>query len=184
MQRNDGEVSTQSLDKSKRLRPATSLYSSSFGIQEGDSNVHDDLDVKISKKGCLLDLFCRSGLAKVPAFLEHLQQFLDDPLSGKVNKLIRKFYFLYIFLFAVLLKVLVFAHHRVVLDEVVAFLTTKGVSHIRIDVQTASKERHSRVNSFQNNPSCRVAALAITAAGVAISLTAAATVFFVELFCA
>ena len=185
MQRNDGELSTQSLDKSKRLRPATSLYSSSFGIQEGDSNVHDDdLDVKISKKGCLLDLFCRSGLAKVPAFLEHLQQFLDDPLSGKVDKLIRKFYFSYILMFAVLLKVLVFAHHRAVLDEVVAFLSTKAVNHIRIDGQTASKERHSRVNSFQNNPSCRVAVLAITAAGVAISLTAAATVFFVELFCA
>jgi SNF2 family DNA or RNA helicase len=80
-------------------------------------------------------------------------------------------------------KVLVFAHHRAVLDEVVTYLSGRGVDHVRIDGMVSSRERYLRVNRFQETPSCRVAVLGITSAGVAISLTAASTVFFVELFC-
>ena len=51
-----------------------------------------------------------------------------------------------------------------------------------MDGQTSGKDRHSRVEHFQTSATCRVAVLAITAAGVAITLTAAANVFFAEMF--
>ena len=38
------------------------------------------------------------------------------------------------------------------------------------------------VSNFQNTATCRVAVLAITAAGVAITLTAASTVYFAEMY--
>lgn len=53
---------------------------------------------------------------------------------------------------------------------------------IRIDGQTSGRERHAKVHQFQTQPSCRVALLAITAAGIAITLTAANHVFFAEMF--
>ena len=153
----DDMIANTLQDKSKRQRPIDSFFSTSF--IEASQDV-DSLQEK--KKTSLLELFCASGVAKVSAFLEHLSQFLDDDMSGKV---------------------LVFAHHRTVLDEIDSYLSSKGVDHIRIDGQTMSRDRYSRVNKFQESPSCRVAVLAITAAGVAITLTSASTVFFAELFC-
>ena len=153
----DDLIASTLLDKSKRQRPTESFFTSSFADTPRDI---DSLQEK--KKTSLLELFCASGVAKVPAFLEHLGQFLDDDTSGKV---------------------LVFAHHRLVLDEIDNYLSNRGIDHIRIDGQTLSRERYSRVNRFQESPLCRVAVLAITAAGVAITLTSASTVFFAELFC-
>jgi hypothetical protein len=64
------------------------------------------------------------------------------------------------------------------------FLPTRhrGVEFIRIDGRTDSKLRFDYVTQFQTSGSCRVALLAITAAGVALTLTAASTVYFAELF--
>jgi SWI/SNF-related matrix-associated actin-dependent regulator 1 of chromatin subfamily A len=147
-------------EKTKRPR---AINESIFADRFGDGDNSRDMDnIKDKKKSYLLDLFCASGQAKVANFIEHLALFTQDPDSGKV---------------------LVFAHHRAVLDEVDSYLTSVGLDHIRIDGQTVSKDRYARVNYFQDTPSCRVAVLAITAAGVAISLTSASTVFFVELFC-
>lgn len=77
---------------------------------------------------------------------------------------------------------LVFCHHRTVMDALAQLMTQRGEDYIRIDGRTASKERHGRVQLFQTNAQCRVALLAITAAGIALTLTAASTVFFAELF--
>ena len=43
------------------------------------------------------------------------------------------------------------------------------------------QKREQQVNAFQNDPKVRVAVLSITAAGVALTLTAAATVWFAEM---
>jgi SWI/SNF-related matrix-associated actin-dependent regulator 1 of chromatin subfamily A len=77
---------------------------------------------------------------------------------------------------------LIFCHHRAVMDGIAKMLTQRGEDFIRIDGQTASKERHGRVQLFQTSSQCRVAVLAITAAGIALTLTAASTVYFAELF--
>lgn len=53
---------------------------------------------------------------------------------------------------------------------------------IKIDGTTTSKDRHSLTQRFQNDPELRVAVLGITAAGIALTLTAANVVFFAEMF--
>jgi len=68
------------------------------------------------------------------------------------------------------------------MESLARYLAQRGQECIRIDGQTPSKERHSRVQHFQSGSHCRVALLAITAAGIALTLTAASTVFFAELF--
>ena len=75
-----------------------------------------------------------------------------------------------------------FAHHRAVLDRLCGFISDRGDSFIRIDGSVSSKDRFDLVEKFQQSSTCRVAVLAITSAGVAITLTAASTVFFAELF--
>jgi SWI/SNF-related matrix-associated actin-dependent regulator of chromatin subfamily A-like protein 1 len=68
------------------------------------------------------------------------------------------------------------------MDGLAAFLNKRAEDYIRIDGRTASKDRHGRVQHFQTSSSCRVAILAITAAGIALTLTAASTVYFAELY--
>uniref|UniRef100_A0AC35F623 SWI/SNF-related matrix-associated actin-dependent regulator of chromatin subfamily A-like protein 1 n=1 Tax=Panagrolaimus sp. PS1159 TaxID=55785 RepID=A0AC35F623_9BILA len=76
-------------------------------------------------------------------------------------------------------KMLIFAHHSVVLDAIASMLVASDVCHIRIDGST--KERTSLVEEFQTNEKCKVAVLSMTAAGVGITLTAASLVIFAEL---
>jgi SWI/SNF-related matrix-associated actin-dependent regulator of chromatin subfamily A-like protein 1 len=113
------------------------------------------------KMSLLLQLFTQSGEAKLPGVLQHIKKFLDDPNSGKI---------------------LIFAHHRVVMDAIAQYLDSSNVNMIRIDGQTSGRDRHESTRYFQNEPSCRVGLLAITAAGISITLTAASTVFFAEMF--
>lgn len=119
------------------------------------------MESRKAKKSLLMQLFKDSGVAKIPALCAQLGAFLDDKTSGKV---------------------LVFAHHRAVLDGLSMFLSRRGTECIRIDGQTQPRDRFARVKHFQTSSVCRVALLAITAAGVSITLTAASTVYFAELF--
>ena len=95
-----------------------------------------------------------------------LKRWLDDPTKGKLC---------------------IFAHHIFVLDAIVAQvgLSNEASSNrrfIRIDGSTSPKDRQAQIKEFQNNPSVKIAVLGITAAGVAVTLTAASTVWFAELF--
>lgn len=80
-------------------------------------------------------------------------------------------------------KVLVFGHHKALLDalEVAVSKELKGSGHIRIDGQVPPNERAARVRKFQTCPRVRVGILSMTAAGVGLTLTAATTVMFAEL---
>ena len=91
----------------------------------------------------------------------HLGAFFDDRLSGKV---------------------LIFAHHQVTMDMLATFLVEKGVEFIRIDGRTPLEQRHANVDKFQRSSGCRAALLSIAAAGIALTLTAASTVYFAELY--
>ncbi len=53
---------------------------------------------------------------------------------------------------------------------------------MRIDGNTPSKERTAIVAKFQDDPDTRIALLSITAANTGLTLTAATTVIFAELF--
>lgn len=74
-------------------------------------------------------------------------------------------------------KVLVFAHHEVMLDRLQAQF---GAIAIRIDGKTPTDERIGLVDRFQNDPAIRVALLSTRAAGTGITLTAASVVVFAE----
>ncbi|GMS91539.1 hypothetical protein PENTCL1PPCAC_13714, partial [Pristionchus entomophagus] len=79
-------------------------------------------------------------------------------------------------------KILVFAHHQIVLDTIEHSLSQRGITSIRIDGKTPSATRGDLCQSFQEDPSVRVAVLSITAAGEGITLTAASVVIFAEIY--
>ncbi len=80
------------------------------------------------------------------------------------------------------LKLLVFAHHQSVLDAIMGALTCRaGLNVIRIDGSTPMNKRQALVEKFQNDDSIHVCLLAITAAGIGITLTAASVAVFAEL---
>jgi SWI/SNF-related matrix-associated actin-dependent regulator 1 of chromatin subfamily A len=75
-------------------------------------------------------------------------------------------------------KLIVFAHHKLLLD--VLERCFGGVSTVRIDGDTSINSRQSIVNAFQTDPRIRLALLSTRAAGVGLTLTAAPTVVFAE----
>ena len=113
----------------------------------------------------MLTLMRHSG--KIPTVSNFLSKWLNDPAKGKIC---------------------VFAHHISVLDAIAerVGLSNSGkagtFSFIRIDGKTTPKSRQEQIDKFQNDPSVRVALLGITAAGVAVTLTASSQVVFAELF--
>lgn len=80
-------------------------------------------------------------------------------------------------------KILVFAHHKVMMDEIekVVVKHLKKSRHIRIDGSTPSIERHRYVKQFQSDDKTRVAVLSMHAAGTGLTLTKATCVIFAEL---
>lgn len=114
-----------------------------------------------ARKTILNHLYSLTGKAKVGHVVKMLNAWLDDPTRGKLC---------------------IFAHHIDVLDEI-----TKGAGlsnaagslrkYIRIDGKTNPKARQEQMMVFQSDPTVRIAILGITAAGVAITLTAASTVW-------
>ena len=110
-----------------------------------------------------MEAYQASGLAKAQA----VSEYLLDWLAGSGTQ-----------------KILVFAHHKEVLDtlEQAVSRKMKGVGHMRIDGSVPSAERAARVRKFQTNARIRVALLSVTAAGVGLTLTAASSVLFSELF--
>ncbi len=110
----------------------------------------------------LMEAYQSSGIAKAAAVSEYVVEWLRG--SGTQ-------------------KVLIFAHHKGVLDtiEVAVAKELKGAGHIRIDGSISSQDRAIRVNKFQTCSKIRVAILSMTAAGVGLTLTAASSVMFAEL---
>lgn len=141
-------------------------------IQEIDSKFGrtshiQNKDEQESKRTTLLSrLYERTGNVKIPLLVDMLKRWLNDPTKGKLC---------------------IFAHHISVLDAIrdMAELSNEGNSankYIRIDGSTSPKLRQRHIKTFQTDPSTRIALLGITAAGVAVTLTASSTVWFAELF--
>ena len=121
---------------------------------------------EVTRKSALNHMYTLTAKAKVPLIADMINKWLNDPTKGKLC---------------------VFAHHIFVLDEIVKLVglsNTEGSDkkYIRIDGSTSPKLRQSQIKSFQTNPDFRIAVLGITAAGVAVTLTASSTVWFAELF--
>ncbi len=78
-------------------------------------------------------------------------------------------------------KLVVFAHHKSVLDAVAVGCVERGVKFIRIDGLTDAKQKHAYCKQFAKDPATQLALLSITAAGVGLSFTAASRCVFAEL---
>lgn len=126
-----------------------------LGLQENDKNPDEDID---DGKAFLPKLFELTGRVKIPVVISQLKRWLNDNEG----------------------KIIVFAHHHSVLDQIEASL--KAIPTIRIDGKTSPKKRQELVVSFQKDTRVRVAVLSTTAAGVGITLTASATVWFAEMY--
>ena len=130
------------------------------------NNPVKEKEEELDPKTILNKMYSMTAKAKIPLIAELVGKWLDDPTKGKLC---------------------VFAHHIYVLDEIVKLV---GLSNdqgsrkrfIRIDGSTSPKERQAQIVAFQNDPDIRIAVLGITAAGVAVTLTASSTVWFAELF--
>lgn len=95
------------------------------------------------------------ALSKVEPGLEHVRETLESTA-----------------------KVLVFAHHHDVIDQLVEGL--KEFNPVSLTGKHSPLERQEAVERFQNDPTCRVFVGSITAAGVGLTLTAASSVIFIE----
>lgn len=104
-------------------------------------------------------LWKRSAEIKLPAALEYIDDLLE---AGH--------------------KMLIFAHHLSIIDAIEAHMLANHVRSMRIDGKTPPAQRQELCNDFQSSPSLRVAILSITAASTGLTLTAATTVIFAELF--
>ncbi len=121
---------------------------------------------EISRKAILNHLWSLTGSAKIPIIVEMVKSFLADPKNGKLC---------------------LFAHHIFMLDAIVeqCGLSNRlgsGMKYIRIDGSTSPKARQEQISLFQRDSTVRIAVLGITAAGVGVTLTAASTIWFAELF--
>ena len=128
----------------------------------------DDEEEKSRRSNILSRLYNLTGEAKVSMIADMLNRWLDDPTKGKVC---------------------IFAHHLNVLDAIseLAHLSNDDEpssqrKFIRIDGSTMPRSRQEQISMFQSDSTIRVAMLGITAAGVAVTLTASSTVWFAELF--
>ena len=78
-------------------------------------------------------------------------------------------------------KLVIFAHHAEVLDQLAHACLARGVRFIRIDGVTDVKQKHAFCSEFARNPAVQVALLSITAAGTGLSFIAAHTCVFAEI---
>uniref|UniRef100_A0A8D0KTE7 SWI/SNF-related matrix-associated actin-dependent regulator of chromatin subfamily A-like protein 1 n=1 Tax=Strix occidentalis caurina TaxID=311401 RepID=A0A8D0KTE7_STROC len=116
--------------------------------------------MKQQEKEALLLFYNRTAEAKIHSVVEYILELLERGND----------------------KFLVFGHHKIVLDAIVAELKKKHVEHIRIDGSTPSAERQSLCHKFQFSEKQVVAVLSLTAANMGLTLSAADLVVFAELF--
>jgi SWI/SNF-related matrix-associated actin-dependent regulator 1 of chromatin subfamily A len=106
-----------------------------------------------------MELWRLTGQAKLDA----VREYLSDLLEGSEG------------------KVILFAHHKFVMDGLETLVAKKG-GYMRIDGSVAQDNRASLVYQFQNDPNCRVALLSITGCAEGLTLTAASTIVFAETY--
>ncbi|EAR99255.2 SNF2 family amine-terminal protein (macronuclear) [Tetrahymena thermophila SB210] len=78
-------------------------------------------------------------------------------------------------------KVIVFAEHIQILDNIEKFANDRKKKYIRIDGSVRDEEKSIRVQSFENNKNISIAILSFGAASLGITLTSASNILFAEM---
>jgi SWI/SNF-related matrix-associated actin-dependent regulator 1 of chromatin subfamily A len=122
-----------------------------------DRMTHDQQDKLLAHVAKVADrkALRLTGLAKVP--------FVTDWLLDEMHD-----------------KLVIFAWHTEVLDELQAWMRKVKADHVRIDGSTPGQSRAGLVDKFQGDRNCRYFMGQILAAGEAIDLSAADEILFVE----
>ncbi len=147
------------LARQNKEQSASSIESAHPSFSDGDYDTTKSKEV-------LHHLYHITGRAKIKKVVKMLKSWLADFSKGKLC---------------------IFAHHLDVLDAIASgagLRNNRGslTRFIRIDGSTTPKLRQEQIEQFQSDPLVRIAMLGITAAGVAVTLTASSTVWFAELF--
>lgn len=99
------------------------------------------------------------AVAKVPYVVDHLRNALME--DGK--------------------KIVVFAHHRRVINSIYNQLQANGYNPVKLMGGMSQAEKNDAVKRFQNDQGVRIFVGGLTAAGVGLTLTASSHVVFAEL---
>lgn len=154
---------TDCLDDLKEKNRESVILDASL-IKQNDPNLSKIAGQYCNSKGrdkddILLQYYSITAEVKARAVCAYLKDLLKTPM----------------------LKFLVFAHHRIMLEAIADFMYKQGVECIKIDGTTRHDVRDKNVHKFQNDTKCRVAILSIQACSAGITLTAAKMVVFAEL---
>lgn len=136
---------------------------------ESPERVDDDTDCSRS----LRELYDEAlGVAKLPGFYEWLSIHpiiteLDGEETMEASRSCH--------------KMIIFAHHHIVLDGVQEFLCQKAIDYIRIDANALPGDRQLAIQSFQSANEVKIALVGILSGGSGLNLTSAQDVVFLEL---
>jgi SWI/SNF-related matrix-associated actin-dependent regulator 1 of chromatin subfamily A len=153
------DVMSQLPEKTRR-KALLHIPSKHFAVLEAVSKRLKSAADKSEQRGLLLEMYADVGRAKLPAAIEYVREMLEGDT-----------------------KLLLFAHHKDVLDGFEGYFLKQNIGCIRIDGTTQQSKRQQLVDVFQSDSSdCRIALLSMTAAGTGLTLTAAHSVVFAELW--
>jgi SWI/SNF-related matrix-associated actin-dependent regulator 1 of chromatin subfamily A len=142
------------LERIKSLQSAADLAETDAAYKDAISSLSDEMQVAFTE---MSELRHTTALAKVPA----ASKFIIDALESSE-------------------KVVVFAHHLDVIDNLSIELDAAGAKHVILTGRSKMVDRQKAVDAFQDDPSVKVFVGNIKAAGVGLTLTAASHVIFVE----
>ncbi|XP_015071058.1 DNA annealing helicase and endonuclease ZRANB3 [Solanum pennellii] len=136
---------------------------------ESPERVDDDTSCSIS----LRELYDEAlGIAKLPGFYEWLSIHpIITELGGE--EMMEASHSCH--------KMIIFAHHHIVLDGVQEFLCQKAIDYIRIDANALHGDRQLAIQSFQSANEVKIALVGILSGGSGLNLTSAQHVVFLEL---
>lgn len=149
----------------KETRKAEKAAEKSAAVAEagGDKTAYDHAvkqlsSIRASNLALIAELRQRTALAKAPALIENVTEMLSVIPDA----------------------ILVFAHHRSIIDRLAEGFRAAGYDPAIIHGETSMQDRQQAQNDIQQGRK-RVFIGSIQACGVAITLTAASTVVFAEL---
>jgi SWI/SNF-related matrix-associated actin-dependent regulator 1 of chromatin subfamily A len=151
---NTHESDTESKLAKLRANVELAKAESEQAYQDAVSNLRDATQVDFTEMARLRH---DTAVSKIPAVVAHVQSILEDNEE----------------------KVLIGAHHHDVINGLMAEL--KEFNPVVLTGETKEIDRQAAVNRFQQDASCRVFVGSIQAAGVGITLTAAAIAVLAEL---
>uniref|UniRef100_A0A7R9UEN2 Helicase C-terminal domain-containing protein n=2 Tax=Pinguiococcus pyrenoidosus TaxID=172671 RepID=A0A7R9UEN2_9STRA len=163
-------------EKMKELEIALQSGAKSYeGLGSGGTG--EMLKLKSERDTLMMKLWTLAGRAKIPAVGRRIAQLLElgegEMLPGTKTE--------YHGIPEAVSKIVVFAHHMEVIEELETELMQADVGYVRIDGKVPAAKRTALVDRFQEDDDVHVALLGITACNTGISFTSAFYAIFAEL---